>query len=98
MKRVNDRKADLLPEYDFSKGIRGKHRKQFENGVAITIFSPNSKSVDKARAKGITLVAIEPDVSAVFADANSVNAALRHIIAAMPRPKSRKRPVPVKAA
>jgi hypothetical protein len=28
---------DLLPEYDFSKGVRGKHRQAYRQGHSVTI-------------------------------------------------------------
>ncbi len=28
---------DLLPEYDFSKGVRGKHHKAYQQGHSVTI-------------------------------------------------------------
>ena len=28
---------DMLPEYDFSKGVRGKHRKAYQQGHSVTI-------------------------------------------------------------
>lgn len=28
---------DLLPEYDFSKGARGKHHKAYQQGHSVTI-------------------------------------------------------------
>ena len=48
---------DMLEEYDFSKGVRGKYAKRYEEGCNVIV--------------------IEPDVSAVFPDAGSVNQALR---------------------
>ncbi|MFV1974497.1 MAG: hypothetical protein ACC651_02050 [Candidatus Scalindua sp.] len=50
---------DMLEEYDFSKGVRGKYAKRYEEGCNVIV--------------------IEPDVSAVFPDAGSVNQALRAI-------------------
>jgi hypothetical protein len=28
---------DLLPEYDFSNGVRGKHYQQYKTGYSVTI-------------------------------------------------------------
>jgi hypothetical protein len=58
-KMKND--PDLLEEYDFSGGIRGKYVKRY--------------------AEGTNLVVIEPDVAEFFPDHDSVNNALRHLIA-----------------
>lgn len=51
----------MRPEYDFSKGVRGKYAKRFE--------------------KGAIAVVLEPDVAAEFHTAQSVNKALRRLIA-----------------
>jgi len=50
-----NRKADLLEEYDFSKGIRGKYAKRYAQGTNIVVLAPdvattfkNSKAVNEA--------------------------------------------------
>jgi len=57
MKKVtkNNRKADLLEEYDFSKGIRGKYAKRYAQGTNIVLLAPdvaatfkNSNAVNEA--------------------------------------------------
>jgi hypothetical protein len=42
MSKTNDTPApfdedDLLPEYDFSKGVRGKHHQAYQQGHSVTI-------------------------------------------------------------
>lgn len=51
---------DIRPEYDFSKGIRGKHYEAYR--------------------KGTNVVFLDPDVSKVFRDSESVNRALRLLL------------------
>jgi len=57
MKRAtkNNQKADLLDEYDFSKGVRGKYAKRYEEGTNIVVLAPdvaaafkNSQAVNEA--------------------------------------------------
>jgi hypothetical protein len=57
MKKVSKNKPDreMLDEYDFSKGIRGKYAKRFAQGSNVVVLSPdlakifpNSKSVNDA--------------------------------------------------
>jgi len=57
MKRAtkNSQKADLLDEYDFSKGIRRKYAKRYAEGTNIVVLAPdvaavfkNSQSVNEA--------------------------------------------------
>jgi len=50
-----DSKDDMLEEYDFSNGIRGKYAKRYKESVNIikldsdiTKFFPDSKSVNEA--------------------------------------------------
>lgn len=46
---------DMLDEYDFSKGVRGKYAKRYAEGTNIVVLSPdvaqvfpNSESVNEA--------------------------------------------------
>ena len=54
MKRVSE-KDEMLPEYDFSKGIRGKYAKRCAKGTNIVMIEPDvyeyfldQKSVNEA--------------------------------------------------
>ena len=56
-------KDDMLEEYDFSNGIRGKYAKRYKEGVNIikldsdiTKFFPDSKSVNEALRTLIRLI------------------------------------------
>lgn len=55
MKKTAKRKTDMLPEYDFSKGVRGKYAKRYGQGTNIVILEkdvaamfPTSNDVNKA--------------------------------------------------
>jgi hypothetical protein len=52
--------CDLMPEYDFSGGVRGKYAAEY--------------------ARSTNIVILEPDVAAVFHDAQAVNEAQRRLI------------------
>jgi hypothetical protein len=48
-------KDDMLKEYDFSKGVRGKYAKRYAEGTNVVVLSPdvaayfpNSEAVNKA--------------------------------------------------
>jgi len=65
MKKVIHRKgqADMLPEYDFSNGVRGKYAKRYAEGSNVVVLSPDlakifrtSESVNEALR---TLVRVE---------------------------------------
>jgi hypothetical protein len=61
MKKAPKRKRDeMLGEYDFSSGVRGKYAKRY--------------------AEGTNVVVLDPDVAAVFPDAQAVNDALRALV------------------
>jgi hypothetical protein len=49
------RRVEMLPEYDFSKGVRGKYAKRYSTGSNVVVLSPDvakrfpdSDSVNKA--------------------------------------------------
>lgn len=51
----NSQKADLLDEYDFSKGVRGKYARRYAEGTNVVVLAPdvaavfkNSESVNEA--------------------------------------------------
>ena len=52
---------DMLEEYDFSGGIRGKYAKRYREGTNVVV--------------------LDPDVATFFPDHDSVNEALRHLVA-----------------
>jgi hypothetical protein len=59
-------KDKMLNEYDFSKGIRGKYAKQYNEGVNIikldsdvSKFFPDTKSVNEALRTLIRLMATD---------------------------------------
>ncbi|MBN1411663.1 MAG: hypothetical protein JW969_12520 [Spirochaetales bacterium] len=54
MKNNKQKETEMLPEYDFSKGVRGKYHKAYKEGTNIVILEPeimkefpDSKSVNK---------------------------------------------------
>jgi hypothetical protein len=64
MKKTSKSKAkeEILPEYDFRGGVRGKYAKEYAVGTNIVVLSPeiakvfpNSEAVNKALAKLIQL-------------------------------------------
>jgi hypothetical protein len=52
---MSQNKTEMLDQYDFSKGVRGKYAKRYAEGTNIVLLSPdvaeyfpNSESVNKA--------------------------------------------------
>ena len=81
MKRIskhttNGHSDEMLPHYDFSGGVRGKHYKKFREGVTVHLIGANSK-----------VVVLDEDLGKIFPDSKSVNDALRHLVDALPRAK-----------
>ena len=61
------------------------YAKKFSGGAVITIHSSNGKSSKKKIIRKQSLVILDAEVSKVFSDTKSVNSALRHLIAALPK-------------
>lgn len=40
-----ERQEDMLPEYDFRKGVRGKYAKQYAQGSNVVVLSPDMAKV-----------------------------------------------------
>jgi len=52
---MRERRPDMLPEYDFSKSVRGKYAKRYAEGSNVVVLSPDvaeifrtSESVNEA--------------------------------------------------
>ena len=65
----------MLPHYDFSGGVRGKHYKKYREGVTVTLIGEGNEK----------LVVLDEDVGNIFPDSKAVNDALRHLVAALPK-------------
>jgi hypothetical protein len=57
-KKIDNNNDEMLKEYDFSKGIRGKYAKQYAKGTNIAVIEadlhkefPDSKAVNEALRK-----------------------------------------------
>ncbi len=62
-----------IPPFDFDHSMPNKFVEQYAEGIETTILHDENK----------TQVMLEPDVAAYFPDSESVNAALRALIAAL---------------
>jgi ATP-dependent RNA circularization protein (DNA/RNA ligase family) len=72
--------TEMRDEYDFSKGVRGKHYKAYREGHTVIIHkSDGTKSVQFfTQIDGAVM--LDPDVKIHFPDSESVNKALRSLI------------------
>ncbi len=78
----HDHNADeMREEYDFSRGVRGKHYKSYRAGHVVRV----RKSDGSVKQSHFTLqdgaVMLDPDMKALFPDSESVNKALRSLSA-----------------
>lgn len=73
----------MLPEYDFTgkKGVRGKYYRSLQKGYTVRIQNEDGTVTVQHFGPTITL---EPDVAKYFPDSESVNNALRTLIALVP--------------
>jgi hypothetical protein len=85
----NNASADLLPEYDFSSGTRGKHYRQYQRGHKVKIHKTDGTTVIQHFKLQEGAVVLAPDVREYFSDAESVNNALRTLIGLIPRKRQR---------
>jgi hypothetical protein len=77
--------ADMRAEYDFSEGVRGKHADAYHKGHTVTIHKKGGTTIVQNFKLDEGAVILEPDVREYFPDAESVNHALRTLIALAPK-------------
>lgn len=78
---------EMLPEYDFTgkKGVRGKHYQAYQRGYQVIIHKTDGTTEIRDFALPEGSVVLAPDVRAYFSDSESVNRALRALIAIAPK-------------
>lgn len=74
---------DMLPEYDFSHAVRGKHYHPLHEGYTIKIHKADGTTEVQEVQPAPGTVKLAPDVLTYFPDSQSVNNALRSLIAIM---------------
>ena len=72
--------SDMRAEYDFSKGVRGKHYKAYREGHTTRVRRADGTVSVQHFTQEDGSVMLDPDVKACFPDAESVNRALRTLI------------------
>ena len=84
-KRQSSEASDMLPEYDFRGGVRGKHYKAYRRGHKVKIHKADGTTIVQYFKLAEGTVMLEPDVQKYFPDSEAVNKALRSLIALVPR-------------
>ena len=86
MTKIGQREAnDMRTEYDFRRGVRGKHYKAMQAGYTITVHKADGTTIVKDVMPKEGAVVLEPDIQAYFPDSESVNRTLRCLIPLLPR-------------
>jgi hypothetical protein len=73
----------MRPEYDFRGAVRGKFYKPMHKGYTVRIHKTNGTTIVKHLKLEEGTVMLQPDVRKYFPDSETVNAALRSLIALM---------------
>ena len=76
---------DMLPEYDFTGGVRGKHYQAYRQGHRVTIHQDDGTTIVQQFTLEDGAIMLDPDVREYFPDAASVNHALRTLIHLIPQ-------------
>jgi hypothetical protein len=80
---------EMLPEYDFSGGARGRHYREYQRGHAVKIQKTDGSTVIQQFKLEEGAVMLAPDVREYFSDADAVNQALRTLIGLIPEKRRR---------
>jgi len=75
---------EMLPEYDFAGGVRGKHYRAYREGHTVKIHKADGTTTAQHFTLEDGAVMLEPDVREYFPDSEAVNSALRSLIALIP--------------
>lgn len=81
---------EILAEYDFSAGIRGKHYKAYTQGFIVEVHKGDGTTEVRDFALPPGAVVLDPDVREYFPDSASVNRALRGLIDLLPQQAANK--------
>jgi ATP-dependent RNA circularization protein (DNA/RNA ligase family) len=76
---------EMLAEYDFSGGVRGKHHEAYRQGHTVTVHQADGTTIVQTFPPTDAIVLLDPDVRAYFPDSAAVNQALRTLISLFPQ-------------
>ncbi len=94
-KQIEAAQGDMLPEYDLTgkKGVRGKYYEAYRQGHTVRVFQDDGSVTVEYFTLEEGSVMLEPDVREYFPNSESVNKALRSLIALKPSKPARRVPV-----
>ena len=79
-----ERTDEMLPEYDFRGGVRGKHSSAYRQGHTVKIHRSDGTTTTQHFTLEEGAVMLDPDVKDYFPDSEAVNHALRTLIELIP--------------
>jgi hypothetical protein len=85
---LSERQTDengMLPEYDFSEGVRGKHYQAHQRGYQVIVHKTDGTVEVRDFALPEGIVVVDPDIRAYFPDSETVNRALRGLVDLIPQ-------------
>ena len=71
---------DMLSEYDFSGGVRGKHYRAYRQGHTVTVHHADGTQTVQHFKPDEGTVTLDPDLRKYFPTSESVNEALRLVM------------------
>ena len=77
-KDLND--IHMRDEYDFSKGVKGKHYKAYSKGHTVIIHKDDGAKSIQYFTEQDGAIMLDPDIKVHFPDSESVNKALRSLL------------------
>ena len=81
MKKNNKKdEKTMRDEYDFSKGVRGKHYKAYREGHTVIVNKDDGTQSIQYFKEEDGAVMLDPDLKIHFPNSESVNKALRSLI------------------
>ena len=75
------KKNKMRAEYDFSSGVRGKHYQAYRQGHSVKIKKRDGSTEVHYFTPADGSIMLDPDVKQHFPNSESVNKALRSLIA-----------------
>jgi hypothetical protein len=84
--QIETAEDEMLSEYDFSgkKGVRGKYHRAYQQGHTVKVTQDDGSLTTHYFTLEEGAVMLEPDVREYFSTSESVNQALRTLIALKP--------------
>jgi hypothetical protein len=80
MSEADPGSGEMREEYDFSKGVRGKHYRAYRAGHLVRVHKRDGSVEERYFTLQEGAVMLDPDLKARFPDSDSVNKALRSLL------------------